>query len=480
MSISMIAAASFLLASSVPQAVVECGEPVGADLVVSELTSVGHFGALDGVAGFSVGTTVCNLGTASARWEATTTHHPVVVQNLYRLTTRPDGVSRFEQIGLSWAMHAIFPLNSNLCCSCSVGGGTALGAGCSDTSNSTINGYQPRLGPRLEINASGGSFPFPNTFDGATGNSIYKRLQVPVAALDPAQNVGARYFLEAHFLSEDDATAGNHHNNAAYREAVVSGAAPNRHLAVIGATTPQRAAIGAWKDAVPSVVETDVIVSEPGEPAGRLIVSANVTDLGDGTWNYEYAVYNMNSDRGVGRFAVPVDSAAAVTEVGFHDVSFHSGDGVGSSDVDPFDMDGTDWPHEHADGALIWATVEPFAQDPNGNAIRWGTLYNFRFTVDSPPRPGAVTLGLFTPGTLDGVTAGTLVPSPLFGTTDGDFDGDGDVDLADFALFGQCFGGANLPPAGACPPGVDADLDDDGDVDLSDFAAFAQNFTGAG
>jgi hypothetical protein len=60
-----------------------------------------------------------------------------------------------------------------------------------------------------------------------------------------------------------------------------------------------------------------------------------------------------------------------------------------------------------------------------------------------------------------------------------DFDGDGDVDLADFAVFGQCFGGANLPPAGSCPPGADADFDNDGDVDLSDFATFSQKFTGA-
>jgi hypothetical protein len=61
----------------------------------------------------------------------------------------------------------------------------------------------------------------------------------------------------------------------------------------------------------------------------------------------------------------------------------------------------------------------------------------------------------------------------------GDFDVDGDVDLSDFALFAQCFAGADNPPAPGCPPGVDADLDGDGDVDLTDFAVFAQNFTGA-
>lgn len=61
----------------------------------------------------------------------------------------------------------------------------------------------------------------------------------------------------------------------------------------------------------------------------------------------------------------------------------------------------------------------------------------------------------------------------------GDLDGDGDVDLSDFALFAQCFGGANLPPSGSCPAGVNADLDGDTDVDLTDFAVFAQNFTGS-
>jgi hypothetical protein len=60
-----------------------------------------------------------------------------------------------------------------------------------------------------------------------------------------------------------------------------------------------------------------------------------------------------------------------------------------------------------------------------------------------------------------------------------DFDGDGDVDLADFASLSQCFGGSLNPPAPGCPAGVDADLDDDGDVDLADFAGFSQQFTGS-
>lgn len=95
----------------------------------------------------------------------------------------------------------------------------------------------------------------------------------------------------------------------------------------------------------------------------------------------------------------------------------------------------------------------------------------------------SLTIGEAVVGTTEGpqleLAMGFWAVVTVDATTDGDFDGDGDVDLTDFAQFGQCFGGANNPPAPSCPPGVDADFDEDGDVDLSDFAVFAQNFTGA-
>ena len=54
----------------------------------------------------------------------------------------------------------------------------------------------------------------------------------------------------------------------------------------------------------------------------------------------------------------------------------------------------------------------------------------------------------------------------------GDFDGDGDVDLGDFGVFGAAFGTA-LGDPGYTP---DADLDGDGDVDLGDFGLFGAEF----
>ncbi len=64
----------------------------------------------------------------------------------------------------------------------------------------------------------------------------------------------------------------------------------------------------------------------------------------------------------------------------------------------------------------------------------------------------------------------TVVPWP------GDFDGDLDVDLTDFAFFQLCFNGPNRPPAyGACEP---ADMNGDGDVDLLDFGEFQTCYNG--
>ncbi len=60
--------------------------------------------------------------------------------------------------------------------------------------------------------------------------------------------------------------------------------------------------------------------------------------------------------------------------------------------------------------------------------------------------------------------------------TAADLDRDGDVDLADFGIFQNCFNGPNRPPAQAdCG---DADLDNDEDVDVADFGIFQGCFNG--
>jgi hypothetical protein len=62
----------------------------------------------------------------------------------------------------------------------------------------------------------------------------------------------------------------------------------------------------------------------------------------------------------------------------------------------------------------------------------------------------------------------------------GDMNGDGRVDLADFASFANCFGLQVSNPTPSCPADQVqlSDLDASGVIDLVDFATFALNFTG--
>ena len=87
-------------------------------------------------------------------------------------------------------------------------------------------------------------------------------------------------------------------------------------------------------------------------------------------------------------------------------------------------------------------------------------------------------------GTLDAcdLTAGVSVDCHGDGIPDecqvfGDFDGDEDVDLTDYATFSGCMTGPNGGPVDAgCALG---DFDCDGDLDLNDFAAFQEAFAGS-
>ncbi len=371
----------------------------GPDVIVGSLPGISNYTSEGGIEALAIGTTSCNLGDAELSWISGNNQHPVIGQSLYRLTNMPDGSSRFEHIGQSWLKHGFAALQGAVCCdNCiSSGTGSRLGVGCSDPYSSSLNGSQGNLGPKWEVNAHTGAFVYPYT-DSSGSGSIYKRVQVAISDIDPAQNGGDAYFGEGHYIAPDDATAGNGNNNASYRPISITGSGAAWTFSVTGTTQREQAGIRAWQDTDPSVVEVDVQI--PNE--GLIIVASDATDLGGGIYHYEYAVHNINSDRSVGSFTVPVPAGATVSNIGFHDVDYHSGE--------PFD--GTDWPGAHDAGlnVVTWATTD-YATNANANALRWGTLYSFRFDVDVAPSSSQVTLGLFKPGSPTSVTTVTTGPN---------------------------------------------------------------------
>jgi len=314
-----------------------------------------------------------------------------------------NGAARFEQIGQSWLKHGFTALQQSLCCTCTANpNGTALGVGCSDPYCCGLNGGQSGLGPKFEVNPHTGAYPYPFTSPAFSG-TIARRLQVAISDLDPALNSGAVYFGEAQYVTPDDAAANHQNNNASHRLLTVSGSGTSYNIAMAGTTQREKPAIRAWKAADPTVTETDVQIPNDG----LIIVSSKATNLGGNVWHYEYAVHNLNADRAIGSFSVPIPSGAAVANIGFHDVAYHSGE--------PFV--GTDWTATVGAATITWA-CETQAQNANANAIRWGTLYNFRFDINASAGSGNATLGIWKPGSPTDVTAAVQYPSTLLGIVD--------------------------------------------------------------
>ncbi len=401
----------------------------GPDIALCEITAVTSWGTLDGTMAYSIGTNAVNVGADSLDVIQASNRHPVLGHNMYRLT---DG--RFEQIGQSWVMHGFCALQLTSPCVSGCPGGPGclqvLLPGCQDTHTSSRNGSHTLLGPKHQVNAHTGAFTFPynNGDQGPGGDLTYKRLQVN--ELDLVDR--ALYFLEGQQVTPDDAAAGNQNNNASYRMITIAPSPTYTAQFVAGQGTRfGQAGVTAWRahgNGI-GVPDPDVKVENVQVPDdGLMIVATKASDNQDGTWHYEYAIQNLNSHRSVAGFSVPIASGVTLSSIGFHDVDYHSGDGPGG-----VNYDGTDWSVTVGAGAVTWSTQ---TEDENvlANALRWGTLYNFRFDADSPPTAVTATIGLYRAGVPAAVTVVTQGPQPISTPCPWDCEAipDGAVGITDF------------------------------------------------
>ena len=419
----------------------------GPDVIVGAIPDLSVYGSavVNGktIMAYSFGTTSCNIGTQQLAWVQNNNQHPVIPQNLYRIK---NGV--LEQVGMSWLKHGFCALQQTLCGTCSPAGSgcvAALGIGCSDPYTSSLNGTQSNLGPRSQVNASTGGFTYPFSAP-AAAPTIGRRLQVDGNDLNPALNAGATYFAECMYVHPQDAAAGNNSNNASYRKVTVGALSGGAYqLSLTGATVQQKCAIYAWQSVVPPVKVSEVFTSD-----GRLIVGYTATDNGNGTWHYEYAIFNLSSDASIGSVSIPIPAGVTVTNQGFHDVDSHSGE--------PYST--VDWAMSVSGGNATWST-EAFATNPNANALRWGTTYNFRFDADAPPSFSQMTVGAFKVAN----SIGFNVYAPTAPTRPGDLNADGIVDGADLGILLFGWGGS-----------TQSDINGDGTTDGSDLAILLGNW----
>ncbi len=458
--------ASFLTVGAPVRSTLAQSDPPDA-VAVSEGGQEAVWGCVNGTHAYSLSGGVGNIGLGPLPGHIGP-NHAVLAQNLYRLSN-----VRFQQIGMSWVKHTgwVTEINhySTYC-----GGSPScmfedvtneLGPGCVDIYLGCANGEQHlMLGPRSQINpaTTGTWWPVPagvapRYCDPADG-AIACRLQVKKADLDPL----GTYFLEQQVVTpaEPFPSPETRNNNVSYTTADVDTCQSSLCNNVVCQGYPfaavrscigtectclnsltvdtggycQKPAIRAWRASDPCVVETDIQV----DGDGHFILAAKAVPVDSEWWSYEYALYNMNSDRAADGFrvALPADLPVStdVRNLAFHDVDYHSGDGTsvcvgGVNDGDAcgvppncpdgtcsyINYDPTDWSSivDDEEDEVRWAAVAA-APPENANALRWGTLYNFRFEAKRAPYyASTVTIDLFKTGTPASITANSVAPAPL-------------------------------------------------------------------
>src|SRR5438876_3953610 len=204
------------------------------------------------------------------------------------------------------------------------------------------------------------------------------------------------------------------YNNASYHQFLVNGTT-NFTFSPVGQTVRMEPAIKAWTGATVNQLEPD-----PGND-GIWFMGYKVSGPTAGLWHYEYALYNQNLDRAIQSFSVPLGAGVNISNIDFHAPPQEPGwandnipGGQGYSSMP--------WAVTQTSDSITWNS-ETFAQNQAANAIRFGTLYNFRFDADQPPQTANATVGYFKTGSPMMVAiqapmgGGTPTPTPTASPT---------------------------------------------------------------
>jgi hypothetical protein len=341
--------------------------------------------------------TVRNLGPGDVQWYRSIAPagpvgpHPYLALHFYRLS---GGV--LEQIGRADVKHTFYATNT----ACACPGDQVLYAECEDLYGISTNLDRMNLAPRSEIDALTLAWSsLGSHFDGAPvdnfrhhgGDSAHDGFQHRLVVREPdLQTPGARYFYDGWYMAPNDT---NLLNSMAHRETDPTFSGSTWTFPNIGGMNS-----GSILDVF--VDPTNVL---PGQAtqlvdtgAGRLQLAVVTTAVGGGQHHYEYALVNWEVERKIRAFSVPIGTGKTISSAGF-----------GDANGNPLD----DWTWS-VDGLYIhWMA-------PPGNELDWGTLYNFRMTVDAAPVAVAATLTPLVPGSPAEFEVETL-PEPGLGASSG-------------------------------------------------------------
>jgi len=332
--------------------------------------------------------------------------HPFLIWNLYRFNANGS----IEQIGRSGVKHAFVSVNVGCDDDCDHLNGHALGRGCGDTYGTGNNDSPWDMGPRSEIVPANGTWGRCGSIwdPGCTGNDTgndndewTQRLKTHESQVDAAVNVDATYMMDSWYLAREDI---NIYNSMA----TVTGTPHYQggQWSFSGQSNYKLgAAIDRWVD--PTNPPANSMNTELNVTLGHAKVAVKVTDNGDGTWRYDYAVMNFDFARAVvqGSGGNGPDPRV-VSNKGFDSLSIPAGGTIGATTFSNGTLDSTTaWTADTTGGQVTWTA-------PEGGTLDWGTLYSYSVTTSAPPVAGSVTLHIAQAGTPASYDVATLVPSP--------------------------------------------------------------------
>jgi hypothetical protein len=306
----------------------------------------------------------------------------MLVYALYRFVE-----GRLEQLGQSQVKHAFNSVNldtpdGSLACRAADRGGRVIPTGCEDLYQVGTNANQWFLGPRDEVIAHKAVWLRAGSIWDQTGpagepdgncdfmpeNLLFggqvpckapsldvmdRRLSVAEHALETP---GARYFIEAWYLARDDVNVLNSFGHKEVNPVFTTTwtfppVAPFQQGPVI---EEHKALQGADAGDLISSVETT---------QGQLRIASSVSMLETGTWQYDISLMNIDFDRAVNGFDIPIPDPANLSLAVFFD---------GDSDT------ANDWAVTTPPGILRF-------QAPENISLKWGSMVSFRFIIDREP-----------------------------------------------------------------------------------------------
>lgn len=202
---------------------------------------------------------------------------------------------------------------------------------------------------------------------------------------------GARYFIETWYLVRDDINVFNSFGRKEIDPELdgfwtFPAASAFRQGPVIGDYLLLQAEQAAANSQSISASKVDVVAS--GE--GHLQLASTVSKIAEDQWRYDFALMNIDFDRAIDGFDIPIPAGMNVLETDYFD---------GDADL------ANDWIVSFPAGMVRF-------QAPDGISLKWGSLISFRFMADKAPAEAEAELKVAVAGAPQNLTIQTLAGVP--------------------------------------------------------------------